>query len=554
MPDKQVVLGQIQQFGDQSVSFLTAYDGYRHFEYSSSEGKSLVPYMENGVALIAASEPLGPVSVRAQALQAFFNHAKSKSKIGVALPVSADLQKKCQGLGYSSLQIGVEPWIDLPTNFKKIAPKKLSPEEFRLEKLSPSEKEQVGLLIERWKASRKSAPLGFLNRVDFWRHYEHKRFFRLKSRHKTVAIIGAVPIPSKNSWYLVDLIRDPEFAPTGSIESLVTMAVNTFNDEKVDSISLGLCPFIIDTKKDDRKNLAFHRFVRRMSSIISFFYDAQALYTFKTKLGPTRFEKMYLISSEKKLTLKVALGVGLTIYPSGLLRSSVKSTFFAVRQYLYKKSRTLLDPRLVTRNFPKTFFQLLMRVKVTALFITINALFYLVANERGGALRQRFREVYVFKLDRIIHPINMQNPFKLMVVPGFIHWDQTHFLSNQTLWLVAGFAEVLLGSRLMLLSATCGLVFTNVITAFSLAGLFWLTHSTRLSSLMLEQDVGASLAIFTAIGTLLYCLKDSWRNVFRLTFIFVVIAILKQQYMTLNHVIALVLGMSIARWYVPKNE
>ena len=554
MPDKQAILSRIHQFGDQSVSFLTSYDGYSHFEYPSSEGPTLIAYMENGVALIAASEPIGPVSVRAQALQAFFNFAKSKAKIGIALPVSADLQKRCQGLGYSSLQIGVEPWIDLPTISKKIAPKALSPEEFTLEKLSPSEKEQVGLLIERWKASRKSAPLGFLNRVDFWRHYEQKRFFRVKSRHKTVAIIGAVPIPLKNSWYLVDLIRDPEFAPTGCIESLVTIAISTFTEEKVDSISLGLCPFIIDAKKDDRKNLAFHRFVKKISSVISFFYDAQALYTFKTKLGPTRFEKMYLISSEKRLTLKVALGVGLTIYPSGLLRSSAKSTFFAVRQYLNKKSRTLLDPKLVTRSVPKTFFQLLTRVKVTIIFITINALFYLVANERGGVLRPRFRETYVFKLDRIIHPINIQNPFKLLVVPGFIHWDLTHFLSNQTLWLVAGFAEILLGSRLMLISATFGLIFTNLITALSLAGFFWLTHSARLSSFMFDQDVGASLAIFTAIVTLLYCLKDSWRNVFRLTFIFIVIAILKQQYMTLNHVVALVLGMMIARWYVPKNE
>src|SRR5207249_1481024 len=130
----------------------------------------------------------------------------------------------------------------------------------------------------------------------------------LEFGNKIVALLAAVPVPARQSWYFVDLLR-LSTSPPGSTELLVLEAIRLLKDSGAQEATLGFSPLSNMHLAPQGENERLYRCLRFLSERVSFFYRFKPLFKFKSKFQPTHYEPMYLIFSPPKIGLKEILSL-----------------------------------------------------------------------------------------------------------------------------------------------------------------------------------------------------------------------------------------------------
>ncbi|HVK39687.1 MAG TPA: DUF2156 domain-containing protein [Candidatus Kapabacteria bacterium] len=193
-----------------------------------------------------------------------------------------------------------------------------------------SESAELRRVLARWLRGRGLPPLHFL--------VEPETLDRLFDRRTLVALVGdhvvgfavASPIPCRHGWLVEQLVRSPD-APNGTVELLVDATMRSVAPDGAGYLTLGLSPLSDRGGRAGpqpawlRLLLAWTREHGRR------FYNFAGLDRFKAKFHPQRWEPVYAIASETRITPRAMYAIAsafsggspVVLVARGVLRSLV---------------------------------------------------------------------------------------------------------------------------------------------------------------------------------------------------------------------------------------
>lgn len=551
--EQKMGLDFVRAWGRNSNSFLALYPGFKWYRHPDASVQGGISYVETGKLWVASGDPCADEEDSRKLLVSFAEHATNLGCSVAFIPVAESTAVIARELGYGSVMIGSEPIFDLRSyacrtggsdwgvlmqSARALSQKGARVIPFTAAGLNPGEREELDAITAEWLASRKMAPLSFLNRVEPWTASEHKRYFRVELRGQMLAFVAAIPIWARNGWYLIDVMRRSD-SPAGTVELLLLESMRLLKSEGAEHISLGIAPLSnLDRAHDRAERPRLYRILDYAYENLNQLYNFKSLHQFKQKFQPTTYEPALLLYYPAKLRPS-QLGELLGTFVPGGVPTAVLS--FASRLFLRIDLLALLyrtfDFEGVT--LPRArhgLFHQLKRIKVTLSLLSMLFVFKIAAPN------PTLIADYVFSGASL-----PENAFKVLLVPSFLHWSTAHLLSNCALMvLFTGMFEYAFGVRAALLCFFVPAMTANFLTLSALSPLKTLAPATW-AALLADRDVGASLGILGTIGALAGCARSRMVLLTGATVITATICVAQNSLLQLNHIVALALGWLLAR-------
>ena len=170
-------------------------------------------------------------------------------------------------------------------------------------------------VLSRWLETRGLPPLHFLVEPDTLERLDDRRIF--VARHndpmaaEPVAAFAVLsPVPARNGWLVEQFPRLPG-APNGTIELLLSRAVDAVADSGAEYVTLGLAPLARRSAISGNDEPWWLRAVLNLAaSYGSRFYNFRGLEAFKTKFHPERWEPLYAIQNSPRFTPGALIAIG----------------------------------------------------------------------------------------------------------------------------------------------------------------------------------------------------------------------------------------------------
>ncbi|MFO0672886.1 MAG: DUF2156 domain-containing protein [Polyangiaceae bacterium] len=142
---------------------------------------------------------------------------------------------------------------------------------------------EVEVLVARWLASRRMAPMGFLTDVQIFDFVEERRCIAAERDGELVGLLVAVPVYARDGWLFEDFLRSPD-APNGTVELLIDTAMGCVAAEGSRYVTLGLAPLAGELRP----------WLRLVRSFAAALYDFDGLHRFKQRLRPDAWASIHL--------------------------------------------------------------------------------------------------------------------------------------------------------------------------------------------------------------------------------------------------------------------
>jgi len=544
--DKATFSELVDRYGQNSNCFLVLYEGYRYFTSVRCERAAGLAYVESRYAWVAATEPVAAAGDWAILLQEFARAAAARGKLALCLPMGESGVRRARELGYEALKIGGEPyfWLDeydpdleRISTAKRLHAKGAMVREFVPSKLTGLERAELDLMVEEWLASRKMTSLGFLNRVEPWTESARKKYFRVILQGRTLAFLATVPVPARNGWYFVDLIRWQD-SPPGSVELLMLESMRLLKQQGAKYISLGVAPLSDLGNQPGCSHPSLNRILQLTYENGNLLYNFKSLHQFKLKFHPSGAEGAYLIFTPQRLGLRHGMALLHTFLGAGVSRtlwSGVERAFARFRPGDWL--RESLVTTIVMRPPARGLSQTLGRLRVTLGLFCLNLFCYFYSTE--PVLSQ-----FAFSL-----PSLRESGISVVVFSPFLHWNELHLVTNLvSLLLFCGSLEYFAGSRFTGWVYGIGAFGSNLLTSlvifFPLASIYPATNPL-LESL---SDVGASVGVLAGLGGLSVFFRRGQWPLIAVTLGIAFYTAATGDLFAINHIFAMILGNLTARW------
>ena len=289
---RERALSLARRHGFNATAFQTLEEGY---DYAFVGADACVAYVDTGRAWVAAGAPIAATADLAEAAALFVELARRARRRCCFFAVESRFVGATPALG--SLRIGEQPVWDpgawsavleahrsLREQLRRARAKGVTVREAGASELRVGAV-RAGLerLTERWSATRRMAPMGFLVSLPSLGESEHRRRFVAEREGRVVGVASVVPVPARAGAFLEHVLRDPK-APNGTSELLVDAVMTASAAAGQDWLTLGLAPLAGDVAPA-------LRLARRSSS---FLYDFEGLRAYKAKLRPARWDPLFL--------------------------------------------------------------------------------------------------------------------------------------------------------------------------------------------------------------------------------------------------------------------
>ncbi len=515
----------IQEFGDNSNSFLALYPGFKWFT-SSPEPKYRLAYVETKFSWVGVSHPFCPPLYLDSLLMEFAQAASNHKKCAVLFPLHASVALRAQQVQFGSMMIGVEVEFDLSLhNLQlKALPNALSlfkkgyrVSEFRPENLTSQEKKEITDALQSWTKARKTKLLEFVNTLLPWEWSQEKKYFFIRgesslgnTQDKIQGLIAAVPIYPTKGWYFLDTIRHNE-APAGTMELLMIESMRQLKKQGFKHVSLGVAP-LAELQRDQQ--FAKNKLLQCMAWIfenVTFFYRFKPLYDFKLKLRPTHLVPVYIAFYPKGVRFKLIAAVMEAFFPTGILgalKISLKNLFSSMK--FFEWMEPFISSDLLLRKNATTLPHMILQARFCWVIMGVSATIFSVLKLLGPSIFSTAVDNLGFSLATLWHQDKL---LQRIFFSGLLHWDWTHLLANLLgIAIICMLLESLLGGALVLSIFVVGQITANCLTGLLFfTGELLLTPWVSLKPSLFDfpaVDVGASLGLYACWGALLFCLKN----------------------------------------------
>jgi hypothetical protein len=296
-----------------------------------------VAYFDTGRAWVAAGGPVAPVGSRIDAANRFLDAARKARRRVVFFGVEdlTGLQE------WPALYLGMQP-SSSPTDWARTVRRSRSLREQLRRARAKGVRAQVTTTVElapelplraavddlvaRWLRSRRIEPMGFLVTADPFTVPEAHRYVVARRGDAVVGLLSAVPAYSGRGW-LVEHILSLQDSPNGTAETLLEALHRSLlaDGRDGDRVSLGLAPLSGEPR-------LWQRVVR---SAVRPLFDFEGLHRFKSRLHPTEWRAVWLVTAPRTSRL-VALADVLVAFAGGApVRFAVRSLFLRQRGLLW---------------------------------------------------------------------------------------------------------------------------------------------------------------------------------------------------------------------------
>jgi lysylphosphatidylglycerol synthetase-like protein (DUF2156 family) len=328
----------LRRYGYNTTSFLWRYPGFLFFVCHG--GRGVVAYVESGVAIIAAGDPLCEPEDAAACLDEFRVWCTKQSRYCVVLPASERLAETARPLGFSALPIGASPYFDLHTyaprgnRARKVRSavnqarrRGIRVWEYRPATRHPEIEREFREICTLWQQTRPIPQLPFLFQLDPMAHAEEKRYYVASSRERVEGFLACSPIYARRGWFLEDLLRRPD-AVHGTTESLVLGAIEALKVERFDMATLGvslLMPVDSSFVSLHSEDTSQHPRISGLLGLIyrygGWFYHFRSLQHYKSKFAASWWEVDYCLCWPQKASFRLLLSIAGILFDGAFSRS-----------------------------------------------------------------------------------------------------------------------------------------------------------------------------------------------------------------------------------------
>jgi len=307
--DQEVVLELLRKFGRNAYSFEVLEPGLSY--WFCTDGDGVVAYVDRGFHWVALGGPICPrerlLQISTEFVAAAAQHRKAVAFFAVSDRFTQALGKDS---GFDWLQIGEHPcwdprrWAEIWEKAGKVRNrvKRAKREGISVRHAAFSEfqegaplRDELDALVNRWVQAHSIPPMQFMATVDLYSHGHERRYFLAQQNDRLVGLLMAVPVYGQNGWLLEDMVIERGTAG-GTAEALIDLAMRTFGDEGAGFASLGLVALSGLKCAGTWRHILFTFMLNWCYRSLSWLYNCQGLYAFRSKFLPTAWEPVYLVA------------------------------------------------------------------------------------------------------------------------------------------------------------------------------------------------------------------------------------------------------------------
>jgi phosphatidylglycerol lysyltransferase len=161
--------------------------------------------------------------------------------------------------------------------------------------------------LAEWLGTRRMTELHFLVEPETLGFLEGRRIFVAERGERPIGFLLASPVPLRRGWLIEQVIRGKD-APNGTAELLIDFAISAMAADGDEFVTLGLTPLAL---REVRVTNPWA--VRLLFGLARAhgrrFYNFGGLERFKAKFRPHEWEPVYLISRERRFSVRTLLAV-----------------------------------------------------------------------------------------------------------------------------------------------------------------------------------------------------------------------------------------------------
>ena len=197
-------------------------------------------------------------------------------------------------------------------------------------------------VLDAWLATRGLPPLGFMTEPDTLGDLRDRRVFVAERGGRTIAFLVATPVPARNGWLVEEWPRLPD-VPNGTTHALVDAAMRAFAENGARFVTLGLAPL------SDRTGLVGAGEPPWLRALLHWlrahgrrFYNFRGLDAFKASLAPERWEPIYAIVPDTRVSPRALWAVAGAFGGGSPLKLVAKAMLLGMQREvagLYQRSR-----------------------------------------------------------------------------------------------------------------------------------------------------------------------------------------------------------------------
>ena len=163
--------------------------------------------------------------------------------------------------------------------------------------------------LREWLAAKNLPPLHFLVEPDTLERLFDRRVFVAERENEVVGFVVLSPVTTRNGWLFEQFVHCPN-APNGTVELMIDLAMRALAEDDFDYATLGLAPLSTRARIEPFDNPLWLRILLAwMRKHAQRFYNFDGLDAFKAKLQPERWEPVFAVSNEPRLSLRTLYAV-----------------------------------------------------------------------------------------------------------------------------------------------------------------------------------------------------------------------------------------------------
>jgi phosphatidylglycerol lysyltransferase len=163
--------------------------------------------------------------------------------------------------------------------------------------------------LRKWLSAKGLPPLHFLVEPNTLARLSNRRVFVAESGGEIFGFVLLSPIATRNGWLFEQFIHKPG-APNGTVELMIDTAMRVLAENGYDYATLGLSPLSTRAPVEPFHNPFWLRILLAwLRKHGQRFYNFDGLDAFKAKLQPERWEPVFAISNEPRLSFKTLYAI-----------------------------------------------------------------------------------------------------------------------------------------------------------------------------------------------------------------------------------------------------
>lgn len=169
--------------------------------------------------------------------------------------------------------------------------------------------EALEMCLQDWLKSKGLPPLHFMVESDTLARLDERRVFVAERDGKVLGFVVLSPVSTRNGWLFEQFPHRPA-APNGTVELMIDTAMRTLASDGFEYATLGLSPL---STRADIKSSSEPIWLKMLLSWLRKhgrrFYNFDGLDSFKAKLRPQRWEPVFALSNEPRVSFRTLYAI-----------------------------------------------------------------------------------------------------------------------------------------------------------------------------------------------------------------------------------------------------